>query len=112
MTRRKGELTGSRIDRERPHQVALPADQAMGKNYLMTHDFYRDLSPGPRGHTVQRDNIPYIVFCLASQAHADLFRERSGGEQFDPRGGDAGVSGLCGGSANDGARDVGNGGCS
>jgi hypothetical protein len=32
MSRRRGELTsGSRINREWPHQVALPADQLLGK---------------------------------------------------------------------------------
>jgi hypothetical protein len=30
MTRRKGELTGGRVDREWPYQVALPADQVGG----------------------------------------------------------------------------------
>jgi hypothetical protein len=38
MSRRKGELTAGRIDREWPYQVVLPADQALGKNYTVTHD--------------------------------------------------------------------------
>lgn len=36
MTRRKGELSAARIDREWPHQVALPADQGIGENYKVT----------------------------------------------------------------------------
>ena len=57
MTRRKGELTSNRIDREWPHQVALPADQVRGENYDITYDFCRGLSLCPRGHTVRREDI-------------------------------------------------------
>jgi hypothetical protein len=52
MNRRKGELTGARIDREWPYQVALLAEQVAGKNYVVARDFCRDLSLCPRGHTV------------------------------------------------------------
>jgi hypothetical protein len=38
-----------------------------------------------RGHEVRRDDIDWRVFCFADKAHADLFRERFGGEVFDPR---------------------------
>src|SRR5712671_1666006 len=85
MTRRKGEITPSTIDREWPHQVALPADQVAGKNYSITQNLCRGLSLCPRGHTVRRDNITYTVFCFADPAHADLFRERFNGERFDPQ---------------------------
>jgi hypothetical protein len=44
MTRRRGELTRRTIDRDFPHQVALPADQVMGKNYDLTREFCCDLS--------------------------------------------------------------------
>ena len=37
MSRRKGELTSGRINREWPYQVALPADQLLGKNYDVTY---------------------------------------------------------------------------
>jgi hypothetical protein len=79
VTRRKGELTGSRIDREWPHQVAIRADQVAGKNYSVPHDFCRDLSLCPRGHSVLRENVTYIVFCFADAKHADLFREQFNG---------------------------------
>ena len=42
--RRKGELSKGRIDRERPHQVALPASFVNGKNYMILHRFCRGLS--------------------------------------------------------------------
>ena len=85
MTRRKGEITSRRIDRDWPHQVALRAEQVKGENYRITHDFCRDLSLAPRGHTVRWGSGDYIVFCFADPAHADRFRERFGGEHFDPR---------------------------
>ena len=84
MSRRKGELTSGRINREWPHQVALPADHLLGKNYDVTYGFCRDLSLCPRGHTVRRDDVTYSVLCFADPTHADLFCERFNGERFDP----------------------------
>jgi hypothetical protein len=85
MNRRKGELTGARIDREWPYQVALPAEQVAGKNYVVAHDFCRDLSLCPRGHAGRREGIEYHGFCFANPAHADLFRDKFMGERFDPK---------------------------
>jgi hypothetical protein len=85
MSRRKGELTGAVIDREWPHQVVLLADQVLGKNYTVVHDFCRDLSLCTRGHSVRREGIEYHVFCFADAAHAERFRERFGAERFDPK---------------------------
>jgi hypothetical protein len=85
MTRRSGELSARTIDRDWPHQVALPADQVMGNNFDIIREFCRALSLCPRGHTVQRDNVAYSVFCFGDPAHADLFRKRFGGERFDPK---------------------------
>jgi hypothetical protein len=85
VTRRKGELTNTRIDREWPHQVVIAADQMDGKNDAIGREFCRDLSLCPRGYTVRREDIDYRVFCFADPAHADLFRERFGGEPFDPQ---------------------------
>jgi hypothetical protein len=85
MTRRKGELSARMIDREWPHQVALPVDQVIGKNHRVIREFCRELSLCSLGHTVQHNSITYNVFCFADPSHADLFRERFGGEPFDPR---------------------------
>jgi hypothetical protein len=85
MTRRKGEITSRRINCDWPHQVALRAEQVKGENYRITHDFCGDLSLAPRGHTVRWGSGNHIVFCFADPAHADRFRERFGGEHFDPR---------------------------
>jgi hypothetical protein len=85
MTARKGELTPAGIDREWPHQVALPADRVTRANNAVIHEFCRGLSLCPRNHTVQRDDVTYIVFCFGEPSHAVLFRERFGGEPFDPK---------------------------
>jgi hypothetical protein len=84
MTGRKGELTRATVDREWPHQVALPADRVKGANNAVIHEFCRGLSLYPRNHTVRRDDVTYIVFCFAKPSHAERFRERFGGERFDP----------------------------
>jgi hypothetical protein len=80
MTRRRGELTRRTIDRDWPHQIALRADQVMGKNYDLARHFCRYLSLCPRGHAFRRDDTDYVVFCFADLAHAASFRERFGGE--------------------------------
>jgi hypothetical protein len=60
MNRRKGELAGTRIEREWPYQVALLAEQVAGKKYVVAHDLPRlvALSSGTYGsaggHRVSR----------------------------------------------------------
>jgi hypothetical protein len=85
MTRRKGELTRRRIDREWPHQVALRANQLRGKKHEKVHDFCRNLLLCPRGHAFRRDDIDYVVFCFADPTHADLFCARFKGEGCDQK---------------------------
>jgi hypothetical protein len=85
MARRRGELSGRKIDRDWPYQVAIRADQVGGENYHIKHEFCRVLSLAPRGHSVRRGDKDYVVFCFADRAHAELFQERFGGEHFDPK---------------------------
>jgi hypothetical protein len=85
MVRRKGEMSRQGIDREWPHQVALPADACSGKQYDEKHGFCRDLSLCPRGKSFRRDDRDYIVYCFADPAHAELFQRRFGGEAIDPQ---------------------------
>ena len=83
--RRKGELTGAGIDRGYPHQVAVAATLCAGRNYRTIHAFCETLSLAPRGHTVRRDDVDYLVFCFAEKGHADLFAAHFGGEKFNPK---------------------------
>jgi hypothetical protein len=81
--RARGAVSPSRRDREWPHQVALPADQVSGHQYQVVHEFCRDLSVAPRGHSFRRGDVDYVVFCFAELAHANMFRARFKGERFN-----------------------------
>ena len=84
MVYRKGELTKATIDRQWPHQVALPAYQCRGHQYVTLHLFCEALSLCPRGHSFYRDDVEMIVFCFAELEHAEKFSLRFGGEFFAP----------------------------
>jgi hypothetical protein len=86
MTRRKGELSKSTIDRDWPHQVAMPAEECTGHNYRSHHYFiaYEKLSLCPRGHTFYRGARDFHVFCFAEREHAETFQRQFGGEFIDP----------------------------
>ena len=85
MVYRKGELSKATIDREWPHQVALPASRCTGRNYVTIRLFCEGLSLCPRGHSFRRDSIDMIVFCFAERVHAEQFQARFGGEFIDPK---------------------------
>jgi len=82
--RRKGELSPAGIDRGRPHQVVLPARLCEGGGYKEIHDFCRGLSLCPRGHSLCHEGEWFHVYCFSEPADAQTFRERFGGETFDP----------------------------
>ena len=84
MPYRKGELSSAATDRGWPHQVALREAACMGANHRIHLDFCKDLSLCPRGHSVFHDHTTWRVFCFADPADAALFRQRFGGEPFDP----------------------------
>jgi hypothetical protein len=84
MSRRKGELTAVGIDRGWSYQVALPEDACDGANYRVHADYCRDLSLCLRGKAVIHDDRWWRVFCISDPIHADAFRERFGGEPFNP----------------------------
>lgn len=82
--RRKGELSPAAIDREWPHQVALPACASRGGGYKTIHEFCKDLTLCPRGHSVAHKGRWYNVYCFANPFRG-AFMRRFGGEKFDPR---------------------------
>ena len=85
MIYRKGELSPARIDRGWPHQVALRASACEGGGYKVIHDFCKDLSLCPRGHSVFHEGEWYHVHCFAEASDAEKFMRRFGGETFDPK---------------------------
>lgn len=85
MVLRKGELTSAGIDREWPHQVALPAEAMIGKNVMIIDRFCRGLSICPRHHNFRlADGKEYFVYCFATLGDADYFRIYFGGEPMTP----------------------------
>jgi hypothetical protein len=85
MTRRKGEYTKSRLDREFPHQVIVSADRCAGANSATIESLCKTLTLGPRHHSVFHQDRWHLVYCFADAAHAELFQEKFGGETFDPK---------------------------
>jgi hypothetical protein len=85
MIYRKGELSPSAVDRDWPHQVALPASACEQGGYKMIHAFCEDLSLCPRGHSVFHDGRWFNIYCFAEASDADKFMKWFGGETFDPK---------------------------
>jgi hypothetical protein len=85
MSRRKGEMTDSAIDRGWPHQVAIPNIQ-MAAQHPAIMAFCEGLSLCNRGHTFVSDAGDYIdVLCFADPEHAQRFAVEFGGEIIDPK---------------------------
>jgi hypothetical protein len=71
--RRKGELSPAMVDRDWPHQVAVPAQLCLAPNTAVIHEFCKELSLCPRGHSVMWQDKWYQVFCFKDPAHAARF---------------------------------------
>ena len=82
--RRKGALSPAGIDRGWPHQVALPARFCERGGYQEIHDFCKHLTLCNRGHSLFHDKEWFNVSCFSDPADADKFRQRFGGEKFNP----------------------------
>ena len=87
MVYRKGELSKAEMDRQWPHQIALPAYRCVGYRYLTIQFFCeaQRLSLCSRRHSYRENDLDMTVFCFAERAHAEQFRERFGGEFIAPK---------------------------
>jgi hypothetical protein len=85
MSQNDAQLPSDAHDWEWPHQVAAYADSCAEEHLDEKLDFCRELSLCPLTHTFLRLSTQYFIFCFADPAHAALFRERFGGEPFDPK---------------------------
>jgi hypothetical protein len=82
---RKGELSKGTIDRDWPHQVAIPAARCLGGNYVTIRLFCEGLSLCTRGHSFRREDVDMNVFCFAERSHAEQLQEHLGGEFIDSK---------------------------
>jgi hypothetical protein len=85
MSRRKGELSSSTIDRVWPYQVAVRAELVNRRNHEAAREFMASLSVCPRHRSVHHNDVEYHVYCFSDPEHARLMRERYGGEDFNPK---------------------------
>ena len=84
MVYRKGELTSAQMDREWPHQIALPVEAVLGKNKTIIDRFCRGLSVCPRQHTYWQHDKEFLVYCFAELLDAHYFQTYFGGELMTP----------------------------
>jgi hypothetical protein len=85
MTSRKGEPTKTWLDRNFPHQVAIPALRCMGTaDGPHIQIFCMQANVAPRHHSVRRNDKSYVVYCFANPKHAEAFAAIFDGEPFDP----------------------------
>jgi hypothetical protein len=85
--RRKSELSSAMVDRNWPHQIALPENLNVWPAYKVIHDFCKNqsLSLCDRGHSFKVGADWFVVYCFAERAHAEKFKKRFNGEWFDPK---------------------------
>lgn len=80
MTRRKGQIGRSQLDRWWPHHVALPAEAMRLGNSEAVYASLKRLSAAPRPYHLRRGDLNFAVFCFAKPEDAQAFAERFGGE--------------------------------
>lgn len=82
VSRRKGEMNRARLDRDYPHQVALP--EGMG-NFNATLKLAQSLSAADRHKSVSSDGQWFTVWCFSKPEDAAAFKAELGGEECDPK---------------------------
>ena len=84
MSRRKGEMSDTAIDKGWPYQVAIPNKQ-MAAQHPAIMAFCKGLSLCTRGHSFVHDDQYINVLCFADAEHAQRFASEFGGEMIDPK---------------------------
>lgn len=84
MVYRKGELSSGRIDRDWPHQVALPSEVVLGRNGEIIDRFCRGLSICTRHQNYRKGGQDFIVYCFANRDDAEYFQMHFDGELVTP----------------------------
>ena len=80
---RRGELSKGMIDRDWPHQVALPAHVVVAR-FKEIQEAAGRLSACTRTHAFRRDDVDHVVYCFAMVDDAKCFKALFGGELMRP----------------------------
>jgi hypothetical protein len=81
--RRRGELSKGMIDRDWPHQVALPSPVVVARFKEIQASASRR-GACLRTHAFRRDDVDHVVYCFASPDQAKTFQAHFGGETMGP----------------------------
>lgn len=89
MARRSGPPSPAKIDREWPHQVALPDDLCAGHSHQIIREFCAAHGLAPVTRSVQaiwadRKEEQWRLHCFSDPDHAALFRNHFRGIEFIP----------------------------
>ena len=88
--RSRASPTPSVIDRDWPHQVALPDDLCTARNFTIIAKFCQERGLKHQTRLVQAiwpngKYEPYRLYCFSDTASAEAFRDHFEGLMFDPR---------------------------
>lgn len=81
--RRRGELSKGMIDRDWPHQVALPSPVVVARFKEIQASAAR-LGVCLRIHAFRREHVDHVVYCFARPDQAKTFQAQFGGEPTRP----------------------------
>lgn len=85
MSKRKGQMSQTTINRLWPHQVAILADIYRGPLKPEIDAFCKPYPHSGAPFQLHYEGQSYLVKCFSEKAIADEFMTRFGGELFDPR---------------------------
>ena len=80
MTRARGQLSRTLLNREYPHQVLVRTETVGGKTLDKVTEFHVKLGIPTKSRSIRKDDAWYTLYCFEDPNHANLFRVMFGGE--------------------------------